>query len=550
CGPALIDGTHLCACTSTNAGTMGPGPLRVCEDSPALIPHGGDEVLDVDDVLVFVLHDGDAVTIGNILLTSPTPDFNYDPVLSYGQPYFVTAIAASNDGNGNPDPLDPCYTQSPSVEVIFDEQILASIEGDAGICLGDSTLLTFSFNGSGLYTISYSDGNQSFLLSDISNGHTVLVGPSVTTTYTLVSVAANNSVCNGIFPVNSATVAVSQIAATASVLTDFDGFGTSCNGTSDGQASVTTTAGEAPFTYLWNTGEQTATISDLVAGDYEVTVTDALGCSTVAGVSLSEPPAAVLEAVGLSPQCFGDPSGNILISQISGGTGPFEYSLNGEFFSTIDTTPYSIPLLAEGQYNLQILDANDCLVEETVVIPAPPVNIVELGDDITIDLGETVRLTPNFNFSVQAYEWDSPIEFDCGICLSPTFQPIETVRLTLTAQDEEGCIVSDDISVFVEKKRNVYFPTAFSPNGDGNNEVFFINADPSSVVSIKSFQIFSRWGALVFGRTNIQPNDPNEGWDGTVDGKLMDPAVFVYYAEIEFLDGESIFFQGDVTLLK
>ena len=62
--------------------------------------------------------------------------------------------------------------------------------------------------------------------------------------------------------------------------------------------------------------------------------------------------------------------------------------------------------------------------------------------------------------------------------------------------------------------------------------------------------VLNRWGEAVFERSNFQPNDPTLGWNGKFRGKPMNPAVFTYFAEIEFSDGEIILYKGDVTLVK
>jgi len=67
---------------------------------------------------------------------------------------------------------------------------------------------------------------------------------------------------------------------------------------------------------------------------------------------------------------------------------------------------------------------------------------------------------------------------------------------------------------------------------------------------IKSFSIYNRWGEVVFEARNFLPNDPTFGWDGTFRGKILNSAVFVYSAEVEFVDGETIRYDGDITLVR
>jgi gliding motility-associated-like protein len=90
----------------------------------------------------------------------------------------------------------------------------------------------------------------------------------------------------------------------------------------------------------------------------------------------------------------------------------------------------------------------------------------------------------------------------------------------------------------------------FSPNGDGINDVLFISGDENQIVSIKKFQVFNRWGELLHETSGFQPNDPSNGWDGRFKNVLMNPGVFVYRAEIEYIDGVTEVVTGDVTLVK
>ena len=106
-----------------------------------------------------------------------------------------------------------------------------------------------------------------------------------------------------------------------------------------------------------------------------------------------------------------------------------------------------------------------------------------------------------------------------------------------------------DSTIFVEKNRDVYFPNVFTPNNDGSNDIFFPQSD-DIVENIKTFQVYSRWGEVVYEVTDVMPNDISIGWDGTFKGQKLNPAVFVYYAEVEFIDGVTIIFKGDVAIRK
>ncbi|MEM9919795.1 MAG: gliding motility-associated C-terminal domain-containing protein, partial [Bacteroidota bacterium] len=124
-----------------------------------------------------------------------------------------------------------------------------------------------------------------------------------------------------------------------------------------------------------------------------------------------------------------------------------------------------------------------------------------------------------------------------------------TTTYQLTVVDSFGCVVEERITVNVRKERRVFIPSAFSPNGDGINERFTVYAGPE-VAEIKSFRVFDRWGELVFERVGFLPNQELEGWDGRLGGQLMDNGVYIYYAEIRFVDGWEELHQGDVTLVR
>jgi gliding motility-associated-like protein len=111
------------------------------------------------------------------------------------------------------------------------------------------------------------------------------------------------------------------------------------------------------------------------------------------------------------------------------------------------------------------------------------------------------------------------------------------------------CEAEDWLRITVDRNRKVFIPNAFSPNGDGNNDVFFLQS-ANDVTLVRSLRIFSRTGQLVHLRENFAPNDPNYGWDGLFREQPLAQSVFVYVAEIEFYDGKTEIFKGDVILVR
>ena len=122
-----------------------------------------------------------------------------------------------------------------------------------------------------------------------------------------------------------------------------------------------------------------------------------------------------------------------------------------------------------------------------------------------------------------------------------------TISVVLHLQSESDLEKSEQL---IAKTREVFIPNAFSPNGDGQNDVFFIFANNERIKQINTFQVYDRWGEQVFLAENFQANDPSSGWNGKLNDEKLNPAVFVYFAEIEFIDGVKLIYKGDVTLME
>jgi gliding motility-associated-like protein len=112
----------------------------------------------------------------------------------------------------------------------------------------------------------------------------------------------------------------------------------------------------------------------------------------------------------------------------------------------------------------------------------------------------------------------------------------------------KGCEALDSFKVLVEKKRNVFIPNVFSPNGDGVNDRFQVYGGPD-VAAVKRMMIFDRWGELLY-ESEAQPLAwAIRGWDGRFKGQLMPVGVYVYVVEVEFLDGYVERYVGDLTMI-
>ncbi len=328
----------------------------------------------------------------------------------------------------------------------------------------------------------------------------------------------------------------------------------SCNGEADGQIAVVPTGGTPSYTYSWQPNVATSsTAVALDTGLYVVTVTDANACTDTVSYWVNEPePVSAVVNNPPPPICFGGFTFVTIESATGGNGGPYEF--------TVDNGPprpisQNFQVFA-GVHTVTVFDGNGCSVDYMIDVQQPPPVVVSLGVDVEIQLGDTAVLRPNYTSSVpiDSLQW-SPLE-DLT-CLNPDCSqvavgPLSTTQYTLTVIDEDGCIGIDEIIVEVDKNRNVFIPNIFTPDNDGINDFFNAFIGPG-VTAINFMRVYDRWGELVYERTGPylpDNNVDNEGWDGSLKGKRMNSAVFVYLIEVEFIDGITLLYRGDVTLLR
>ncbi|MCB9283978.1 MAG: choice-of-anchor L domain-containing protein [Lewinellaceae bacterium] len=324
-----------------------------------------------------------------------------------------------------------------------------------------------------------------------------------------------------------------------------------CYGGNTGSVTALPTGGTQPYVVGWSTGQGGYLIDALVSGAYQATLTDSHGCDLEGEAIVPQPDSPIVsEFTAKDVSCFGGADGTVVFDTY-GGTPAYAYSLDGLNY-------YGAPQiygLLPGTYNVFIRDANGCgYISDDIVIGEPDPMIVDLGPDVTIDAGLTVDLSATIQNSNGAlfYAWqsisrDSLTCYDCPetSTLYPLFAP---ATFQLTVIDENGCEGTDLIRILVNKETPILVPTGFSPNGDGQNDRLLVHGRPGTRVFL--FQIFDRWGELVYDARNFEVNDPNVGWDGMFKGQPMNGAAFLWYAEVIFEDGSFGSFKGTTTLVR
>ncbi|MCR9289341.1 MAG: gliding motility-associated C-terminal domain-containing protein [Bacteroidetes bacterium] len=276
------------------------------------------------------------------------------------------------------------------------------------------------------------------------------------------------------------------------------------------------------------------------------------GCDSIISIFLEFYEELTIEWFTQAPTCFGDEDGFIQIDTIYGGSG-MGYFVNIEgqppFFYDLNQFPIVFSDLQSGVYPVVVTDE----FGENKTLNAEVANavqiVVELGDDQTVILGESYILTPQLNVNPDSILWSPGDYLNCNNCFPAISTPTEDIVYELIITDENGCTGSDEIELFVQKVRSIYTPNAFSPNNDGSNDFFTVFAG-QNVDKVNTLQVYSRWGESLFEARDFTPNDISFGWDGNFNGEKMDAGVYVFFAEILFVDGHTEIFKGDFVLIR
>lgn len=298
-------------------------------------------------------------------------------------------------------------------------------------------------------------------------------------------------------------------------------------------------------------GGHTLTPSIRLPGTYLMTALNAgNGCqaSDSLVVHLISPP----DSAGFDlvwPTCE-DRFGALYITGVTGGTPPYDYSFDGGLSfgaaSHLDPAP-------AGTHVMVVRDAYGCLLTQQAdmyEIQAPdlevePVIQLEWGQSVV--LGYETRVPEPL---IAEVVWSPEEALSCTRCPHPVASPLTTTEYRVVLTDIYGCSVAADIRVVVDLDAAVYAPNAIHPDADGVNDGFTLYGDPDKVIRINRLLVYDRWGNAVFETRDIPVNRPDLGWEGTYRGRVMDPAVFVWWAEVLLVNGERITRKGEVHILR
>jgi len=245
--------------------------------------------------------------------------------------------------------------------------------------------------------------------------------------------------------------------------------------------------------------------------------------------------------------CHDIPEG-IIIAEGHSGAPQYNFSIDA---TNYQPSPYFYDLPA-GDYTIYIQDIKGCENEVNVQLTQPPQIYAFAGPDTVVTLGYSVVLNGDYiSNGPVSFEWKDVAN---GIVGDSSLQHAEVKPFTdsyfeFNIIDEYGCVDKDSVYVRVRIDRPVYAPNVFTANNDGTNDIFSIFAGPAAEY-MEELSVFDRWGELIYKDVNLPLNERSIGWDGTFRGVAVNPGVYVWMAKIKFIDGESIYYSGDLTLLR
>ncbi len=279
---------------------------------------------------------------------------------------------------------------------------------------------------------------------------------------------------------------------------------------------------------------------NLAPGLYTLTIIDEFNCTASEDVIIDPSDSVRLEFVDLTPASCEELNGS-LKAFASGGTGELRYRVNG---LDVQVNP-EFTNLSEGIYVVEVIDEAGCTDMEEVDLEGSPALRIDQVSRVATDCGESTG-----SISIEPSGGTGRIRASIN---DKTFQPFydfENLPIgdyIILISDELGCTL-DTVLRVPQNECPFYIPNAFSPNGDGANDLFKIYPHPEFRGQFLSMKIFDRWGEFVYEKQNFDVYE--DGWDGIFLGKPFDPAVFVYVVELIYENGKEGQLAGDVHLIK
>ncbi|UYQ93578.1 PKD domain-containing protein [Chitinophaga horti] len=286
-------------------------------------------------------------------------------------------------------------------------------------------------------------------------------------------------------------------------------------------------------------------ITPLRDTQYIAVATNAAGCTAADTVAITVVPAVTLTVNADTAVC----QGASVQLRATGGSIYAWTSDQGEINGATSASPIVTPT-QNTTYTVAARNDQSCpAVIADVTVEVKPVPTLDAGRNQFVTVGSVINLNATYSADVVKWEWTPSTYIDCATCPVTTATPREHMTYSMTVTNNAGCTKTDVLDVRLLCDQSVVFiPTGFTPNGDGQNDIFYIRG--KGVKQIRYLRIFNRWGQEVFKRERFNIDDINAGWNGILNGKALQQDVYVYMIEA-ICDSNDIFqMKGNISLIR
>ncbi len=308
--------------------------------------------------------------------------------------------------------------------------------------------------------------------------------------------------------------------------------------------------------YTWSTVDGTISsnhkdkkLKASSVGTYSLNVLDSKnGCQKSGDIKIINDPEIpkdiLLDVKDIS--CYGQKNGQAIVTSVKGGYGPYIYNLNQKAAGVQNIN------LDKGEYTIEVRDKFDCAHKKTFSIAEPKLFTVETPLEVTIAFNGSADLTFTSNYpddEIDEIVWKNSKGTVLGNDFELVFNSLKNDIIVLEVTTIHGCVATTRIIVTVENELNFFIPNIFSPNNDGINDrlTMFKNLIP---ITFNQYAIFDRYGNKVYQTTSQHFNEPNEGWDGQVQGRPVETGVYILIIDYVDWEGNRQIFKKDITVVR
>jgi gliding motility-associated-like protein len=379
---------------------------------------------------------------------------------------------------------------------------------------------------------------------------TIATGGTLPYTYswtpTSPSAPTSNSLCAGNYDVlvtdvngcsasESYTLTGPPAITLTAVVTD-----ASCSTSPDGAVDITVGGGTPAYNYTWTPGNiGTQDLTNVLAGTYSVSIADQNGCRKDSSIVINA--VLVINTIAGNDTVFCQ-NGTLVLdgSNSTGGTSYqwFELPSTTAFSSTLITTVS--PVAGTTTYVL-VGNNNGCIDQDTVVVTANALPVVDAGPFVSIPLLATAQIGGNPTCATGVtYTWSPGLTLNNPAGTNPVTSTTITTIFTVTVTDANGCFNSDTVTVFVYPE--IKIPNGFSPNGDGKNDAWII--DNIQQFPDNEVEVYNRWGEqLFYSRGYAVP------FDGRYKGKPLPVGTYYYVIKLNDTNNTPAY-TGPLTIFR